>query len=161
MELLCREGCSRIHRERREEGTVAVPVCNQLRQKNRKREDQNHSVAVEIDRAEGGWAAGWGNIGRGKGQTHLHGGVELEFMLNKQKAKEKPQWFTNKTKKTTRKRKEKCNRGPPAPNWPRWFATEKPRVSDQKCPKCLLHNGEIFRPCIALKEKNSKAKFVE
>ena len=27
--------------KRREEGTVAVPVCNQLRQKNSKREDRN------------------------------------------------------------------------------------------------------------------------
>ena len=40
--------------KRREEGTVAVPVCNQLRQKNSKREDRNHSMAVEIDRAERG-----------------------------------------------------------------------------------------------------------
>ena len=128
MDLLGREGwfrvwikrgCSRIQRgreeKRREEGSVAVPVCNQLREKNRKRDDRNQSMAVEIDRAKGGWAAGWGKIERRKGQRHLHGGVELEFVLNKQKAKEKPHWFTRHTKTTTRKRKEKWNRGPPAP----------------------------------------------
>ena len=67
MDLLGREGwfrvwskrgCSRIQREReekrREVGTVAVPICNQLKPKNWKREDRNHSMAVEIDRAERG-----------------------------------------------------------------------------------------------------------
>ena len=94
MELLGREGwfrvwskkgCSRIQREK-EEGTVAVPVCNQLRPKNKKREDQNPSMAVKIDRAD----EGRGKIGRRKEQRHSRGGVWLEFVLNKQKAKEEP-----------------------------------------------------------------------
>ena len=34
---------------RREEGDVGVLVCNQLKPKNRKREDRNHSMAIEID----------------------------------------------------------------------------------------------------------------
>ena len=72
--------------KRREERTVAVPVCNQLRPKNRKRVDRKNSIRVEIDRAAGGC----GKIERRKEQGHLHGGGELEFVLKKQKAKEEP-----------------------------------------------------------------------
>ena len=147
--------------KRREEGTIVVPVCKQLSRKKRKSEDRNHSMAVEMDRWEGGSPGGWGKIGRRKEQRHLHGGVELEFVLNKQKPKEEPPLFTRHTKKTTRKRKEKCNRGPPAQNWPRRFATQKPRVPDQKSPKSLLHNSDIFRRCMEFKQINSGAKFVE
>ena len=136
---------------------MAVHFCNQLRPKNRTREDRNHSMAVGIDRAEGGW----GKIETRKEQRQLHGGGELEFVLNKQKGKEEPHLLTRHTKKTTRKRKGKCHGGPPTPNWPGRFATQKPRVPHQKSPKGLLHNGDVFRPCMEFKEKNSEAKFLE
>ena len=66
MELLGREGWFRVgstrgvresrerEQKRREERTVAVHVCNQLRPKNRKRVDRKNSIRVEIDRAAGG-----------------------------------------------------------------------------------------------------------
>ena len=66
MELLGREGWFRVRsrggvrgsqereEKRREQGTVGLPVCNQLSPKNRKREERKHSTVVEIDRAEGG-----------------------------------------------------------------------------------------------------------
>ena len=40
--------------KRIEDHTVTVPVCNQLKPKSRKRDDRNHSMAIEVDLAEGG-----------------------------------------------------------------------------------------------------------
>ena len=65
MEILCREGwfrvwsktrCSRIKRERREKKRrryCSSAYLQPTQAKNRKREDPNYSMAVEIDRAEG------------------------------------------------------------------------------------------------------------
>ena len=106
LRVCSKRGCSRIQRERREK--------KRRRHCSRAYLQPTHAEKQEERKSKPIYGCPYRSSGRKmsrrmrenwkeKGAKALTWGVELDFVMHKQKAKEEPHLFTNHTKKTTRK----------------------------------------------------------